>query len=180
MRLIDPLFSMAVNLSAQLLEAPILLGMVTSALKKHNFPAQNLVLEVTETANLARSSAALQVMRDFRALGIHLSVDDYGTGNATMDYLKLLPSDEVKIDKSFVANIDTNRDDRLMVESTINLVHSLGRRVVAEGVESQAVYEHLRALGCDMIQGYLISRPVTLGELIAQLPQASQRVANHS
>ncbi len=180
MRVHKPDFTMAVNLSAQLLESPSLLDMVNAALLKNNFPPENLVLEVTETAHLARSPAALQLMQDFRKLGIHISIDDYGTGNATMDYLKLLPSDEVKIDKSFVGSLDTSRDDRIMVQSTIELAHGLGRRVVAEGVERQAVLDQLVALGCDMIQGYLISAPVAADALIKQLLQKTQTVADHS
>ena len=172
-----PNFSIAVNLSAQLLESPVLLDLIQQALKKNRFPPDKLVLEITETAHLTRSTIALDVMTQIRAMGIHLSVDDYGTGNATMDYLKLLPSDEVKIDRSFVSGICSDAQDRIMVQSTIKMVHDLGRRVVAEGVETQDVMDQLRALGCDMVQGYLVGKPVPLGVFIRQLPEAPQRLA---
>ena len=174
---IEPNFTIAVNLSAQLLESPTLINMVQAAIRKNRFPADKLVLEITETAHLARSKIALSTMAQFRAMGIHLSVDDYGTGNATMDYLKLLPSDEVKIDRSFVSGICSDAQDRIMVQSTIKMVHDLGRRVVAEGVETQDVMDQLRALGCDMVQGYLVGKPVPLGVFIQQLPDKSTRLA---
>jgi len=101
--------------------------------------------------------------------GIRLSIDDYGTGNATLDYLKILPSHEVKIDKQFVADIDTNHDDLILVGSTIEMVHSLGRKVVAEGVETPTILHALARLGCDMVQGYLVGKPVTFSALAEQV-----------
>jgi diguanylate cyclase len=173
-RSLEPGFAISVNVSAQLLEMPTLLGMVTTALQKHNFPPENLVLEITETAHLARNRIAISMMEDLRAAGVRLSVDDYGTGNATMDYLKLVPSDEVKIDKIFVVDIDNNKEDRIMVQSTIELVHALGRKVVAEGVETLAAKQQLMALGCDMIQGYLVGKPMAADDFMTQLTQVQQ------
>jgi EAL domain-containing protein (putative c-di-GMP-specific phosphodiesterase class I)/CHASE2 domain-containing sensor protein len=179
-RKIEPGFAVSVNISAQLLEMPHLLDMVATALRKHDFPPENLVLEITETAHLARNKRAIRMMQDIRDMGMRLSVDDYGTGNATMDYLKLVPSDEVKIDKIFVADIDTNQEDRIMVQSTIELVHALGRKVVAEGVETLAAKQQLMALGCDMIQGYLVGKPMAAEDLAKNLAVAPQMVSGRT
>jgi diguanylate cyclase len=177
---LEPGFSISVNISAQLLEMPTLLNMVATAVRKFNFPPENLVLEITETAQLARNRTAISMMEGLRTLGVRLSVDDYGTGNATMDYLKLVPSDEVKIDKIFVVDIDRNKQDRIMVQSTIELVHALGRKVVAEGVETLAAKQQLAALGCDMIQGYLVGKPMAAEDLTKDLAFASQAVTGRT
>jgi EAL domain-containing protein (putative c-di-GMP-specific phosphodiesterase class I) len=104
-----------------------------------------------------------------------LAIDDYGTGLSTLDYLKRIPATEIKIDKSFVEAIEKSRSDRLMVHSTIQLAHSLGQKVVAEGVERAETLEMLAVMGCDVAQGYLIGRPVRIRELERSL--AEQRRA---
>lgn len=171
-------FSIAVNLSVQLLQKPDLLNFVERILRKYDFPASKLILEITETGKFDRSESGIAMMRALVDHGIRVSIDDYGTGNATLDYLKILPSQEVKIDKQFVADIDTNHDDLILVGSTIEMIHSLGRKVVAEGVETPTILHALSRLGCDMAQGYLVGKPVTLAALEEQVLSQDRQVAN--
>ena len=171
-------FVIAVNLSVQLLHKPDLLDFVDRILKKHSLPASKLILEITETGKLDRNGSSIAMMRTLADHGIRVSIDDYGTGNATLDYLKILPAHEVKIDKQFVADIDSNPEDLILVGSTIEMVHSLGRKVVAEGVETAAVLHALARLGCDTVQGYLIGRPVVFATLAQQILAQDRRTAN--
>ncbi len=173
-------FDISVNLSVQLLQAPELMSVIDAILDKHDFPAAKLILEITETGRLDRSGSSMAMMKALTARGIGVSIDDYGTGNATMDYLKILPSDEVKIDRQFVADIDTNTQDRILVSSTIEMAHSLGRRVVAEGVETAAVLQTLSDLGCDSAQGYLIGRPMALDALLSAIAPDRQVLAGRN
>lgn len=170
-------FSIAVNLPVQMLQQPHLVDMVDEVLERYGLPAERLILEITETGKLDRHGTSIAMMKDLSDRGIRVAIDDYGTGNATLDYLKILPADEVKIDRQFVANMDANEQDRILVRSTIEMVHSLGRTVVAEGVETPAELETLTALGCDVAQGYLIGRPMNFASLVAQLSRQETRKA---
>jgi EAL domain-containing protein (putative c-di-GMP-specific phosphodiesterase class I) len=124
-----------------------------------------LCLEVTETAIIGNARLARQTLERFRAAGLTISIDDYGSGLSSLAYLKNIPADELKIDKAFVMNMATDAVDAVLVRSAVSLAHSLGLRVVAEGVENQGALELLRAMGCDMAQGYLIARPMPLSDL---------------
>ena len=124
-----------------------------------------LCLEITETAVIENPASATAAIGDFRAAGLKVSIDDYGVGLSSLSYLKLLDADELKIDKSLVVSVTESQRDRLIVKSTIDLAHSLGMVVVAEGVETREVQATLALLGCDAIQGYLVSRPIPLAEL---------------
>lgn len=159
-------FCVSVNISAQLLRFAGLRQMIEDALTAHKLSPDRLILEITETDRLDRSAKTLEVMKQLVESGLHLSIDDFGTGNATIDYLRYLPASEVKIDKVFVSGMETNRSDMLLVQSIIEMAHSLDRRVVAEGVETQELLEMLRGMGCDEIQGYHVSRPVRIEELL--------------
>jgi diguanylate cyclase len=112
-----------------------------------------------------------------RDLGINIAIDDYGTGLSTLDYLKKIPANEIKIDQSFVRGIADNRSDRLMVQSTINLAHSLGRRVVAEGVEQKDILDLLIEMECDVAQGFAIGRPMSLDALTKRIASERKRSA---
>lgn len=101
--------------------------------------------------------------------GLRLSIDDFGTGNATIDYLRYLPATEVKIDKVFVQAMEANKEDYLLVQSIIEMAHSLDRVVVAEGVETGATMEILKRMGCDAIQGYYVSRPVAFADFLTEV-----------
>jgi EAL domain-containing protein (putative c-di-GMP-specific phosphodiesterase class I)/CHASE2 domain-containing sensor protein len=156
-----PGFNMSVNLSARLIDDRELAGRVATILEKHGLPAACLTLEVTETAALASNARNLEVLEELRAMGVSISVDDYGTGMSTLDYLQRIPATEIKIDRSFVAGMTENQATRVMVNSTIQLAHSLGLTVVAEGVEDQDTLEELRQMNCDAAQGFYIGRPMT-------------------
>jgi len=129
------------------------------------------VLEITETDRLDRSSKTYEMLDRLVSLGMMLSIDDFGTGNATIDYLRYVPAQEVKIDKLFVSAIETSKEDLLLVQSIIEMAHSINRTVVAEGVETEGMMQVLRQLNCDSVQGYYISRPVPLADLAAMLEQ---------
>jgi EAL domain-containing protein (putative c-di-GMP-specific phosphodiesterase class I)/GGDEF domain-containing protein len=133
-----------------------------------------LCLEVTETAIIGNARLARQTLERFREAGLTISIDDYGSGLSSLAYLKNIPADELKIDKAFVMNMATDAVDAVLVRAAVSLAHSLGLQVVAEGVEQQAALELLRAMGCDLAQGYLIARPMPLGDLSAYL---GERVA---
>jgi len=143
------------------LRNPKLPRMITEALASHDLPPEHLILEITETDRLDRSSRTLQMMEELVSKGLRISIDDFGTGNATIDYLRYLPAAEVKIDKVFIRDIESNSGDHLLVQSIIEMAHSLGRVVVAEGVESAGSVEMLRRLKCDQVQGYHVGRPVS-------------------
>lgn len=161
--------SVSVNISAQLLRNPGLPGMISDILDAHGLSPDKLILEITETDRLDRSSRTFQMLQRLVRSGLRLSIDDFGTGNATIDYLRYLPATEVKIDKVFVQAMEANKEDYLLVQSIIEMAHSLDRVVVAEGVETAATLEILRRMGCDTIQGYYVSRPVALAEFLAEI-----------
>lgn len=159
-------FDMAVNLSPRLIGHANLKPMVVQTLRRHGLSAERLILEITETAAMSSADAAIQELKDLRSIGLQLSIDDYGTGFSTLDYLKRCPATELKIDRSFVRMLVTSRSDRIMVNSTIELAHSLGEEVVAEGVEDSETLQLLGQMGCDKAQGYLIGRPMPLEALV--------------
>ncbi|MEO5972060.1 MAG: EAL domain-containing protein [Sphingomicrobium sp.] len=169
-----PGFEMAVNLSARLLSDPGFTLRLTATLARHGLPPRNLILELTETAELTSGGAAVDMLVALRELGVTISIDDYGTGLSTLDYLKKIPATEIKIDQSFVKAMLDNRSDMVMVQSTIALAHSLGRRVVAEGVEQRETLDVLIAMKCDVAQGYVIGRPMSLESLAKRLPTSSR------
>lgn len=162
-------FEIAVNLSARLLDSSDIVSTVRNSLRRHRLPADRLTLEVTESATMANSGSAMKTLEALKALGLHISIDDYGTGLSTLEYLRTIPASEIKIDRGFVSLIDRNNSDKLMVSSTIQLAHSLGHRVIAEGVESANVLAMLTAMGCDGAQGFFIGRPMRFPEIVAQL-----------
>lgn len=169
-------FNMAVNLSARLLTDKGFTLRLSALLARHRLAPARLTLELTETAALT-GGEGLDMMARLRDLGINISIDDYGTGLSTLDYLKKIPATEIKIDQSFVKGVVDNRSDRLMVQSTIGLAHSLGRKVVAEGVEHQDILDVLITMGCDIAQGFAIGRPMSLDGLNRRLASDRKRGA---
>jgi diguanylate cyclase (GGDEF)-like protein len=161
--------SAAVNLSVRSLDDANFPDEVAAALDKHGVPPDLLTLELTESGVMADPQRALPVLRRLHALGVVLAVDDFGTGYSSLAYLRQLPVDEVKIDKSFVLGMGTDLGDLAVVRSIVELGHSLGLIVVAEGVEDDAARDQLTAMGCDIAQGYLISRPLSESRLEAWL-----------
>jgi EAL domain-containing protein (putative c-di-GMP-specific phosphodiesterase class I) len=138
-------------------------------LARHKLAPEALTLELTETAELGSSGPALDMLTALRDLGVTIAIDDYGTGLSTLEYLKKIPASEIKIDQSFVKSMLENRSDLVMVQSTIALAHSLGRKVVAEGVEHQNVLDALVDMGCDVAQGYVIGRPMSIDSLTKRI-----------
>jgi diguanylate cyclase (GGDEF)-like protein len=155
----------SVNLSAPDLHDSGLPQQVLEALASRGLPTDALVLEVTETSVLADPVRICSVLTRLGEMGIGLSLDDFGTGYSSLTHLKTLPVGEVKIDRSFVADMATDSVDEAIVGSTIHLAHILDMRVVAEGVEDEVTWERLANLGCDLVQGYALSRPVPADEL---------------
>jgi diguanylate cyclase (GGDEF)-like protein len=155
----------AVNLSPRCLLDPHLVGHVTGLLDEYKLPSALLRLEVTETAVMANPALATATLTELHDLGIRLSIDDYGTGYSSMAYLKSLPVDELKVDRTFVLDMDRDQEDAVLVRGAIELGHNLGMTVVAEGVEGAAHVDALRALGCDIAQGYHYARPMPAADL---------------
>jgi EAL domain-containing protein (putative c-di-GMP-specific phosphodiesterase class I)/CHASE2 domain-containing sensor protein len=170
-------FDIAVNLSARLLTDKGFTLRLSALLARHSLAPKHLTLELTETAALAGSGEGLDMISRLRDLGINIAIDDYGTGLSTLDYLKKIPANEIKIDQSFVKSMADNRSDRLMVQSTIGLAHSLGRRVVAEGVEHRDILDLLIEMGCDIAQGFAIGRPMSIDSLTKRLSTDRKRTA---
>jgi len=151
---------------------------VASALAAHSLPPDALILEVTETSFLSDPDRIGNVLARLGELGIGLSLDDFGTGYSSLTHLKSLPVGEIKIDRSFVSHMCSDATDAAIVQATIGLAHKLGVRVVAEGVEDEATWDKLQTLGCELIQGYFLSRPLPaadLERLFNSTPAASHR-----
>ncbi len=150
----------AVNLSVRVLTDLELPLKVAGLLGRWGVPPEALTLEVTETSIMVDPTRTMVVLGLLRDIGVSLSIDDFGTGYSSLSYLRRLEANELKIDKSFVFAMTSNSDDAVIVRSTIELGHNLGLRLVAEGVEDAATWHMLRALGCDVIQGYHLARPM--------------------
>ena len=170
-------FNVAVNLSVLLLNSSTLVPTVESLLRKHKVEPELLTLEVTETSTLGSFADQLTNLHQLAEMGVNLSIDDYGTGFSTLEYLRRIPASEIKIDRSFVSMLGSSQSDRIMVNSTIQLAHSLGRKVVAEGVENEEILDALKRMHCDIVQGYLFGRPIPLPELLEQINQRAIQAA---
>jgi diguanylate cyclase (GGDEF)-like protein len=155
-----PDLRVAVNLSARQLAQPTLVESVADILRQHDLAGGALDLELTETALCANGDSTPQTLRALRALGIRLFVDDFGTGYSSLAYLRRFRVDALKIDHSFVAGLGKGTPDEALIRALIEMAHALDLRVIAEGVETEAQRDILRALGCDHVQGYLYARPM--------------------
>lgn len=167
----------AVNISAGLLASDSFAERVLSLLARSEVPEHRLTFEVTESAQFDDTDRAIAMLERFRAAGIKISMDDYGTGQSTLNYLKLLPVSELKIDRSFVQNAHIDKGDAMLVRSTVQLAHELGITVVAEGIEDAACLAFLQTIGCDYAQGYFVGRPVAAWELALLVRQSMSRAA---
>ena len=135
--------------------------------------AEQLDIEITETAIMSDPQRAAQVMTALDAMGVRLSIDDFGTGYTSLAQLRRLPVDEVKIDRSFIMNMLRDANDAMIVHSIIDLAHNMNRTVVAEGVESKKILDALAALNCDVVQGYFFSKPLSVADFQNWLNAAS-------
>jgi diguanylate cyclase len=161
---------MAVNLSARQFRQDSLLETVRGALAAARLEPRYLELELTESAVMQDAESSVQIMRRLSDLGLRISVDDFGTGYSSLSYLRRLPLDKLKIDRSFIREIVTSRDDAEIVRAIVTLAHSLHLKVIAEGVETAEQLTFLRSLGCDQYQGYHCSPPLPAAQFIALLP----------
>ncbi|WP_303290976.1 EAL domain-containing protein [Marinobacter sp. SS5-14b] len=152
--------TVSVNISAANLREPEFCEDVCKLLEQHQVQAQRLVLEVTETAAMLDPTISLSMLRALQTAHVRLSIDDFGTGHSSLSYIRKLPVNEIKIDRSFVMEMATNQGDATIVRTTVNMCHDLGYVVVAEGVENASTEKMLTELGCDFIQGYHIARPM--------------------
>jgi diguanylate cyclase (GGDEF)-like protein len=159
----------AINLAAANIVDPALPDAVAAALARHGVPGDRLECEISEDTMMSDPSRAMDVLGRLRALGLRLSLDDFGTGHSSLAYLKRLPLDEVKIDRSFVLGMSGDENDAVIVRSTIDLARNLGLDVVAEGVEDELTLRGLGELHCDVAQGFHLSRPLPAADLEAWL-----------
>jgi diguanylate cyclase (GGDEF)-like protein len=164
--------SMSVNLSARNLHDLNLPAMVSTLLADTGIDPGKLKLEITESAIMANPKDGLSILSELDRMGVTLAIDDFGTGYSSLAYLKRLPVDELKIDKSFVMELEERENDAVIVRSTIDLAHNLGLKVTAEGVETQAIWDILSILGCDFSQGYLMGRAMPADKLAAWLQES--------
>lgn len=150
----------AVNLSARCLFDPELPDLIVKVLHDHDVPPEALTVEITESAIMADPVRARELLLRIHQVGIAISIDDFGIGYSSLGYLRKLPVDQLKVDKSFVINMAQDDADAMIVRSTIDLAHNLGLEVIAEGVETRSAYDQLLKWGCDAAQGYWISKPL--------------------
>ncbi|WP_394229552.1 EAL domain-containing protein [Shewanella colwelliana] len=168
--------AIAVNISAENLKDGGFCDYVLQAIRDKKVPIEALTLEITEDAVVADPDNAIKQLSLLKQHGLKLSIDDYGTGYSSLAQLKQLPVDELKIDKSFVQNLMVNSDDQIIVNSTLQLAHNLGLRVVAEGIENQATLNWLTERGCEMGQGFYLSKPIDAQALTTWLAQSLYQV----
>jgi diguanylate cyclase (GGDEF)-like protein len=157
--------AVSVNVSARELIQSTLPETFQALLDKHDVSPERIWIEITESAIMDDPNHAIETLDRLHAMGIRLSIDDFGTGYSSLSYLKRMPVDELKIDKSFVIGMTHHKDDETIVRSTIDLGHNMGLKVVAEGVEDEALMQRLKALRCDLAQGYHLSRPLPPAKL---------------
>jgi EAL domain-containing protein (putative c-di-GMP-specific phosphodiesterase class I) len=156
----QPDLRVAVNLSARQLQEPKLAQKVEAVLSETGLPVNGLELEITESAVMTNFESAEALLRRLREMGIKISLDDFGTGYSSLSYLRRLPINSVKIDKSFVEDLPNNPEAVAVATAIISMTHSLNLEVIAEGVETDEQLEFLRKNHCDLIQGYIFSRPL--------------------
>lgn len=164
-----PAFQVAVNVSALQFRNRDIVQQIGKILEETGLEARYLELELTESMIFDNNEGLITILRDLKTMGITLSIDDFGTGHSSLSNLQLLPVDKVKIDVSFIRNITANEHDATIVLGIIEMAHKLGLKVVAEGVETEAQLAYLHSHGCDIMQGYHLSRPMAANDFEALL-----------
>ena len=165
----------AVNLSAENLHDPDLIGVISELLATHRVAPGALTLEITESAIMVDSAQAMETLERLHGMGVRIAIDDFGTGYSSLAYLKRLPVNEIKIDKSFILDMKRHDDDAFIARSVVDLGHNLGLEVVAEGVESHEIWGMLEAMSCDQAQGYYLSHPLPAAEVASWFEQTRPR-----
>lgn len=177
-RKIDDEFTVAVNLSARQFQSPDLVDTIRSAIHESGIAASSLEVEITESNAMQNAENTMYTLRELKGLGVRISMDDFGTGYSSLNYLKRFPIDTLKLDQSFVKDVATDESDAAIVSAVIQMAHSLKINVVAEGVETQQQLDFLRTQQCDMIQGYLFSRPLPAEQIEAFISARKAAVAS--
>jgi EAL domain-containing protein (putative c-di-GMP-specific phosphodiesterase class I) len=165
--------NVAINISAEDLKEADFYSFIRDAISANNIPESKVTLEVTESAVVDNPEEAIKLLQRFKDAGIKISIDDYGTGYSSLAQLKQLPVHELKIDKSFVQHLHEDEDDRIIVRSTIELAHNMGLSVVSEGIEDDFALRWLAKHGCELGQGYFISRPKPTKDFTAWMKEQS-------
>jgi EAL domain-containing protein (putative c-di-GMP-specific phosphodiesterase class I) len=147
------------------LRQPDLVERIQDALQRHHINPNQITCEVTESSAMDDAGAMVRVLDRLKQLGLHISIDDFGTGHSSLSYLRKLPADELKIDRSFVSDLETSEEARKVALAVINLAKALDLQVVAEGVETEGQNRILREYGCDQLQGYLFAKPMAANAL---------------
>ena len=170
-------FKIAVNVSVRQLHEKHFVDKVKCALEDTGLPAHSLIIELTENMIMDNAEANTLKLQRLKNLGVQISVDDFGTGYSSLSYLQRFPLDQLKIDRSFIMEIDSSTTQVPIVKAVISLAHDLGLNVVAEGVETPLQLEHIKHLGCEEYQGYLCSKPLLGDEMLLALRQQNRRCA---
>ena len=165
----------AVNFSGKQLVDKSIVERVMQILAQYDIAPSRLEFEITETIMIGNHTVVREILDNFRAMGIKIALDDFGTGYSTFSYLTKFPVDRIKIDRSFITNINKDNDLQKIVKTIIDLAHDLNVFVVAEGVEEEAELETLKSLGCDIIQGYYFSKPKKFEELLTYIKSNNQK-----
>lgn len=171
----DADLDIAVNIAPSMLGSGLVLDMVKRTLERYHFPASRFVIEITETDVV--HEAQIDEIQMLRNLGIEVAIDDYGAGYSTVSHLKRLPATQIKLDKSLIAQVLADDKDKLIIASSIRLAHEMGMKVVAEGAEIEAQCEFLHNVGCDMVQGFILGKPMPITEFQSSLARARRRAA---
>ncbi|MEG0141155.1 MAG: EAL domain-containing protein, partial [Comamonas sp.] len=156
-----------INLSVHQLRESGLAERITETLQRHDVLASQLLCEITESVAMEDTQATQRTFEELREIGVYLSIDDFGTGYSSLNYLRQLPAQQLKIDRSFIRDLETEEDARAVVHAVVHLAHALGLRVVAEGVETAAQRDILLNMHCDELQGYFYAKPMPADRLLA-------------
>ena len=151
----------AINLSVQQLRQPDLAERIAAALALHQINPELITCEITESSAMDDTEVTMRVLGELAKVGVHISIDDFGTGHSSLAYLRKLPAQELKIDRSFVMDLETSEDARKVASAVVNLAKALDLKVVAEGVETEGQNRILREFGCDQLQGFLFAKPMS-------------------
>lgn len=173
------MLGVSINLSAQNLEEPDLTDFITEQLTRYNITPEHVTLEITETAMVTNPTLAHDVLVRWNELGLATSIDDFGTGYSSLSHLKKLPMNELKIDRSFITDMLESNDDIMIIRSTLDISHNMQMRVVAEGVETEEIMDTLKEMGCDIIQGYLLTPPLAIHRFISWLEDGGYQVKGY-
>ncbi len=157
--------TLAVNITAAQMTGGVLSGVISETMRRHALPSSALCLEITESALITDEHTSMRFLHDLRDLGVRLSIDDFGTGFSSLSYLTKLPVHELKIDQAFIAGLPSRPSDVTVVAAVVALAHQLGLQALAEGVETDEQFTVVRRLGCDLVQGYLLGRPMPASEI---------------